>query len=134
MICLHPPCNNYTKRQYCSSICRGKHQSWIIVQAWKNGNDIGYKKGYRLKRAVRLYILEKYNHKCSKCGWNEINSASGTSPIEVDHIDGNCSNCKEENLIVLCPNCHALTPTYKALNKGNGIRNRHEYSKLVDHS
>lgn len=28
------------------------------------------------------------------------------------------------NLILLCPNCHSLTPTYKALNKGNGRHNR----------
>ena len=29
-------------------------------------------------------------------------------------------NNKLENLRLLCPNCHAQTPTYKAKNKGNG--------------
>lgn len=133
MICIFPSCNNYTTGKYCSNSCRALHQSLVIVQNWKNGNDVGYKKGYRLKNAIRKYILAKYDNKCSKCGWNEINPKSGTSPIEIDHIDGDCTNCKEDNLTVLCPNCHSLTPTYKALNKGNGVRNRHLYSKLTDH-
>ena len=29
---------------------------------------------------------------------------------------------KEENLTLLCPNCHSLTPTYRGANKGNGKR------------
>ena len=29
-------------------------------------------------------------------------------------------NNKEENLTLLCPNCHSLTPTAKGANKGNG--------------
>lgn len=29
-------------------------------------------------------------------------------------------NNKEENLLLLCPNCHSLTSTYKGANKGNG--------------
>lgn len=26
--------------------------------------------------------------------------------LEIDHIDGDWSNCKQENLRFLCPNCH----------------------------
>ena len=36
------------------------------------------------------------------------------------HIDGNSKNNKEENLTLLCPNCHSLTKTYKGANRGNG--------------
>lgn len=35
-------------------------------------------------------------------------------------IDGDFRNCSEENLTVLCPNCHSLTPTFMSLNRGNG--------------
>jgi 5-methylcytosine-specific restriction endonuclease McrA len=76
-------------------------------------------------------LLEKNNYSCSECGWNKINPKTGKSPLEIDHIDGDCSNNKEENLRVLCPNCHSLTPTWKALNKGNGNKESHRYSGLI---
>ena len=37
--------------------------------------------------------------------------------LQVDHIDGNPDNNKGNNLRLLCPNCHSLTPTYKGGNK-----------------
>lgn len=39
-------------------------------------------------------------------------------PIELDHIDGNPSNNVRTNLRLICPNCHAQTPTYKGKNAG----------------
>ncbi|RKZ07823.1 hypothetical protein DRQ25_10630 [Candidatus Fermentibacteria bacterium] len=37
-------------------------------------------------------------------------------PLELDHIDGNNLNNEFSNLQLLCPNCHALTPTYRGKN------------------
>jgi hypothetical protein len=45
---------------------------------------------------------------------------TGKVPLEVDHIDGNWNNHRPEYVRLLCPNCHALTPTFKGLNRGNG--------------
>ena len=129
MQCLN--CNKEIKiGKYCSNKCQGELKSRIVVENWLNGKDKGYKAGFRIKTAVRNYILEKYNFQCSECGWDKINPVTGNSPLEIDHIDGNCENCKEDNLRVLCPNCHSLTPTWKALNKGNGNRERYRYSGL----
>lgn len=36
--------------------------------------------------------------------------------LELDHIDGNNENNNLSNLRLLCPNCHALTPTYRGKN------------------
>ena len=48
----------------------------------------------------------------------------------LEHIDGNSENNSLDNLKLLCPNCHSLTPTYKNLNKGNGRFKRMErYNK-----
>ena len=55
-----------------------------------------------------------------ECGWNKINPITNKVPIELEHIDGNSENNSLDNLKLLCPNCHSLTPTYKALNIGNG--------------
>lgn len=77
-----------------------------------------------LSQYVRRYLFEKYESKCCECGWSKVNPTTGKVPLEVEHIDGDWKNNKEENLKLLCPNCHSLTPTYRSLNKGKGRQNR----------
>jgi 5-methylcytosine-specific restriction endonuclease McrA len=51
---------------------------------------------------------------CSVCGITEWNGKKLV--MELDHIDGNRTNHKLNNLRMLCPNCHAQTETYRAKN------------------
>ena len=100
----------------------------VYIERWKAGKETGLKGEYQLSNYVRKYIFRKYDNKCSNCGWGEINPYSQTLPLEVEHIDGNHLNNKEDNLTLLCPNCHSLTATYKGANKGNGRTLRKKYS------
>ena len=123
-------CGKELKRKesiYCSVECQKifTHESYI--ERWKKGLETGIIgiKHFQISGHIRQYIVEKYENKCARCGWHENHPISGKPPLEVEHIDGKWANTVEENLILLCPNCHALTPTYKARNRGNGRTGRY---------
>ena len=86
---------------------------------------------YQISMHIKTYLFKKYDNKCSKCGWSQINPYTNSIPLEIEHIDGNYRNNKEENLRLLCPNCHSLTETYKGANihKGRKSRNRYYINK-----
>jgi hypothetical protein len=69
-------------------------------------------------KAIRRALLESgVPHFCSKCGigpkWN-----GEKLTLQVDHINGDWSDCRQENLRFLCPNCHSQEPTF--CNQGKG--------------
>lgn len=103
---------------YCSSACAADAIKKQKIKDWLDGTTDETKgSNGQLSTTVRDYLLEKANYRCSLCGWHEINPTTNLVPLEVHHIDGNYKNNSYENLQVLCPNCHALTPNYKSLNK-----------------
>lgn len=61
------------------------------------------------KRLVKEGI-KKY--KCEKCFISEWNKEKIS--LELNHIDGDSSNHKVNNLELLCPNCHSQTATYRS--------------------
>jgi hypothetical protein len=65
------------------------------------------------KRLIDEGIRE---HRCERCRRTEWEGQP--IPLELDHIDGDRTNNRIENLRLLCPNCHALTPTYRGRNIG----------------
>lgn len=115
-----------TTGKFCSHECQQEYQYNEWVKKWKSGEDAGVDGKYWLSERVRRYMLEKHDYKCEKCGWGERNEYTGRVPLQVHHIDGNCKNNNEENLQLLCPNCHSLTENFGSRNK-NAPNGRSEY-------
>ena len=105
---------------FCSRECHRKFEEETYIERWLSGDETGLTPGGAVCKQVRNYLLRIHGQKCSRCGWAQVNPASGKVPVQIEHIDGDFRNCSKENLTVLCPNCHSLTPTYMGLNKGRG--------------
>lgn len=105
-------------RKYCSKKCEFLYKKKLTFSKIESGNH-----GFS-ERTVKLYLIETNGEKCSTCGWKEVNKTTGKVPIELDHINGNCYDNNLDNVRLLCPNCHSLTPTFRALNLGSGREKR----------
>ena len=69
------------------------------------------------QKVLRGYV-ERHNlipYKCQNCGCDG-HWQNGIIALEIDHIDGDNTNNEISNLRYLCPNCHALTDTYRGKN------------------
>ena len=118
-------------RQYCSVKCQCDSYYNQYVARWKQGLEDG-NRGITTRLVsghLRRYLQGKFKDKCSRCDWSKKNPKTLVVPLEINHIDGNAENNKEENLELICPNCHSLTPHFRNLNKGNGRAWRIKYLK-----
>ena len=117
------------KKKFCNLSCQKEYQYKEYIKKWKKREVDGLRGEYQISMHIKTYIFKKYNNKCARCVWGEKNIYTNKIPLEIEHIDGDYRNNKEENLILLCPNCHSLTPTYKGANLNHGRKSRKKYSK-----
>ncbi|MCI0465241.1 MAG: hypothetical protein L0Z62_50610 [Gemmataceae bacterium] len=94
---------------------KGRHHTWAvkIPLAEILVANSTYTSTHRLK--IRLLEEGLLAYRCAECGRRRWRGQP--IPLELEHRNGiRCDN-RLENLCLLCPNCHALTPTYRARNK-----------------
>tara|TARA_Y100001938_G_scaffold150476_1_gene241567 strand:- start:1904 stop:2371 length:468 start_codon:yes stop_codon:yes gene_type:complete len=100
--------------------------SHFLGQAIHRGKKLGHKRPiseylsnkHKIQsHKLRLRLLKEgyFEHKCYQCDNVEWNQQP--IPLELEHIDGDHFNNDLNNLTLLCPNCHAQTPTYRGKNR-----------------
>lgn len=106
--------------------------SHMTGQGWNRGDKLGlvemntiplerilvkdstYTHTARLKRRlIEAGLKEKV---CEICGLKEWRGRE--VPLELNHMNGDRFDHRLENLQILCPNCHAQTPSYRGKNLG----------------
>ena len=113
---------DWTNAIYCSKKCAADHRYDKLIAEWKITGKTTRVSG--TAGLLRKYFFKKQDGKCAGCNNNTWRDKPIT--LELEHKDGNSDNNVEDNLELLCPNCHSQSPTYKAKNIGNGRHYRRQ--------
>ena len=110
---------------------------YFAGQAWNKGLILAPKvsleqylnneipiQSFKLKN--RLLKENIFEPKCFSCDMDYW--LGEPIPLELDHINGNNKDNRLVNLRLLCPNCHALTPTYRSKNR---LKKQHSVSECI---
>lgn len=105
------------QKVFCSNACQRDVERRQRTEEWLAGATVAVAGNHR--HFVRLYLLDQQGGRCAMCGQcGEWNGVSLT--LVLDHIDGDASNNRRDNLRLVCPNCDSQLPTFKSRNRGNG--------------
>ena len=95
-------------------------EKYTLSQVFIKNSPVTQKvlRGYITRHNVIPYV-------CKICGCNG-EWQGGLIALELHHEDGDNSNNEITNLSYLCPNCHAMTSTFRGKNKGSESQKQSE--------
>lgn len=103
--------------KFCGHKCHAEFELKLWTKSWLART---LPKDQETSQRTKLALIQLHGNRCQNCGWCEVNPTTGKIPVQLEHKDGDFQNNHPDNVSLLCPNCHSLTPTFGALNRGNG--------------
>lgn len=122
---LKPAGGNYATLNKAIKLYKLDVSHFIPPSLWNKGKKFGHKRNLQdylsnkfpiISHRLRLRLLSEgiFSHQCNRCKLTEW--LNNPIPLELEHKDGDHLNNNLDNLELLCPNCHTLTPTYRGKN------------------
>ena len=114
----------------------GSIPGWTKLRA-EYGIDTAWNRGIRSadfshngKGSHKAVLIQERGHSCERCGLSEW--LGDIIPLELEHSDGDNKNNQKENLLLLCPNCHAKTEFYRGRNIPNQGRLKVTDDRIIE--
>ena len=106
-----------SQKVYCGNACQAIARRNSSIELWLKSGEawVDSRRGHY----IRAYLSAAQSGCCAVCGSAATWQGSALTLI-LDHIDGNPTNNRRENLRLVCPNCDSQLPTYKSRNRGSG--------------
>jgi hypothetical protein len=115
-------CGGETRnKKYCSNDCSIESMRMAKRKYIEDTQNICGKIG---ESGMKTFLLEKHGKKCMVCNGTEW--FGKPMPLELHHLNGKSKDNSIENLMIICPNCHTFTDTYKSKNENSD----REYFKI----
>jgi len=110
-----------TERIFCSGNCASEFRH---KEAYKDflENSEKYCSGNYTPKSFKKEFIAEQGGVCAICGCKPEHNGKPLVFV-LDHIDGDASNNKRDNLRMICPNCDSQLDTFKSKNKNSTRRN-----------
>lgn len=98
--------HSYTNK-YCNNSCQQEHQrrnrAFENVRKWKEAS--APQAWVKIPEWAKQYLIQQRGHRCEVCHKQE--HMDQPIPLDVIYEDGDSYNNKEDNLLLICPNCRS---------------------------